>query len=792
MHACVTPAYLRAYLPVHRDLWARLLGGAGTGPQVASRAGVGPAAQPRPAAATRTCTQCGSLLKPNYRFCNICGLKLDPASALPSATFPSAHSFASSVSSPRSSTEASQAASIGASRGLDPAVLAHKDPRHEVADPRFALEEQPTYWGLGGNGEGGLDSAELSSSSELLYPDHRHTAPAVTDPRFALEEQPMSWNLGTNGQGDQTRMIGEEGNQEPAYVRVHLNLPLAAAGEEGSARRAHFEADVTQVLSNVCAVDELRFEMVDVNYHVAPEKDTLIIVCIHPPGTDDTVVTTPSSRASAHALASLLQQNFENHDSQFFLGTYTRHASTFEIMDEHEVLHWLHHTAPADDEACGVGMNLHENSLGEMEVVGLQDGRAAERSFAIRLHDVLLAVDGVNVYQWPFDHVRPLILGPPGSTVSLRLRRFVQWQGTKTIMPVQVTLMRSPGPVHLQQALSPAETQGVNTKDAQVTRADDDGWPQLKPTSPPVNDNSDCAENEGGVGLCLLENDIGELVVVNLEPGSVSDRSFAIHMNDTLHGVDGVNVYRWPMERVIPLIRGPLGSSVRLHFKRFVNWNDAMIGIDVVLVRSRTELFGTPPVSPRHSTDSDSDPAPTQRRALLPDPTISSPTFAAPPQLRVRAKMPTVASPGQENLRDKAADSGHKDHAEVLPLVPLPRRSSITRTPASGSSFASGRKGNNRDIAGAGGHIVDRPQQSGDLTTKEAARASALVKSASFLVNSAGNTGADFDCFQTRQGSVLLVNSAGNTGADLDGDIAEREIAELEFLLRQRKLSNRV
>ena len=208
-------------------------------------------------------------------------------------------------------------------------------------------------------------------------------------------------------------------------------------------------------------------------------------------------------------------------------------------MEEHKVLRWLHHTAPAEDGACGVGMNLRENKLGELEVVGLQEGRAAERSFAIRLHDLLVAVDRVHVHQWPFDLVRPLILGPPVSTLSLQLRRFVQWQGTSIIFPVKVTLMRSPGPVHLQQAHSPTEREGLNTKNAQVAGTDHAGWPQLKPAVTPVNDNTD----EDGVGWCLLENDIGELVVVNMEPGSAAHRSSGILMNDVLYQVDGVNVY---------------------------------------------------------------------------------------------------------------------------------------------------------------------------------------------------------------------------------------------------------
>ena len=37
--------------------------------------------------------------------------------------------------------------------------------------------------------------------------------------------------------------------------------------------------------------------------------------------------------------------------------------------------------SPGEDGAGGVGMDLQENSVGELEVVGLVEGRPAERSF---------------------------------------------------------------------------------------------------------------------------------------------------------------------------------------------------------------------------------------------------------------------------------------------------------------------------------------------------------------------------------------------------------------------------
>ena len=69
-----------------------------------------------------------------------------------------------------------------------------------------------------------------------------------------------------------------------------------------------------------------------------------------------------------------------------------------------------------------------------------------------------------------------------------------------------------------------------------------------------------------------------------------------------------------------------------------------MIGVDVILVRSRTELLGTPPDSPTRSTDSALDPASTELRALLPDPTISARTWASPILMRVRGPRTTSST----------------------------------------------------------------------------------------------------------------------------------------------------
>ncbi len=70
-------------------------------------------------------------------------------------------------------------------------------------------------------------------------------------------------------------------------------------------------------------------------------------------------------------------------------------------------------------------------------------------------------------------------------------------------------------------------------------------------------------------GLQFAEDSNGVLTIRKVTPGSPADQTGAIFPGDALHEVNGLEVHRWPLERVTPLASGDrAGSTLRLAFQR--------------------------------------------------------------------------------------------------------------------------------------------------------------------------------------------------------------------------------
>mmetsp|Transcript_32477 Transcript_32477/g.81865 ORF Transcript_32477/g.81865 Transcript_32477/m.81865 type:complete len:166 (+) Transcript_32477:149-646(+) len=72
---------------------------------------------------------------------------------------------------------------------------------------------------------------------------------------------------------------------------------------------------------------------------------------------------------------------------------------------------------------CGVGVVLVQVSGGAVCVKSVNKGGAAFASGQIVRGDVLYAIDGQKVLGWDVERVKPLILGPEGSKITMTFQR---------------------------------------------------------------------------------------------------------------------------------------------------------------------------------------------------------------------------------------------------------------------------------------------------------------------------------------------------------------------------------
>eukprot|EP00960_Hanusia_phi_P076161 768523-Hanusia_phi.AAC.9 len=98
---------------------------------------------------------------------------------------------------------------------------------------------------------------------------------------------------------------------------------------------------------------------------------------------------------------------------------------------------------------CGCGIIFAADTRGALVVDGLVPGGSAEASGLLRRGDVLVEVDGMDVYCKPVGQVGPLLLGPPGSRVSLGLTRNVDGEQQR----IKIELDRRPTQIKTALAL---------------------------------------------------------------------------------------------------------------------------------------------------------------------------------------------------------------------------------------------------------------------------------------------------------------------------------------------------
>eukprot|EP00288_Rhodomonas_lens_P016352 CAMPEP_0177705350 /NCGR_PEP_ID=MMETSP0484_2-20121128/8662_1 /TAXON_ID=354590 /ORGANISM="Rhodomonas lens, Strain RHODO" /LENGTH=634 /DNA_ID=CAMNT_0019216773 /DNA_START=191 /DNA_END=2091 /DNA_ORIENTATION=+ len=242
-----------------------------------------------------------------------------------------------------------------------------------------------------------------------------------------------------------------------------------------------------------------------------------------------------------------------------------------------------------DQELCGVGIVLAQNSFQELVVLSMNEGGPAARSNLIKKHDVLQTIDGKDVYKQTIDQIRPLILGLPGSTLQLGFQR----PGMRSNRPVNVRLRRgtvkpdlrnipnpSPRPSPSQTPLNgptprqsprqtPTGTPGSTRPSSPGPMRAPPGYVRSAPPPPQNEENKYGPDGPVcGLGVVLVPTAYGTLNVASITSGGPAERCGRIVRGDEVETIDGVNVRGKTINDVRPLILGPAGTYVTLGLRR--------------------------------------------------------------------------------------------------------------------------------------------------------------------------------------------------------------------------------
>lgn len=98
-------------------------------------------------------------------------------------------------------------------------------------------------------------------------------------------------------------------------------------------------------------------------------------------------------------------------------------------------------------------------------------------------------------------------------------------------------------------------------------------------------------------GIAFAEDNSDVLTIRKVTPGSAADQTGAIFPGDALHEVNGMEVYKWPLDRVTPLASGDrAGTTLRLAFER-VGFSEN-IHVELELGMGKNHARPSPRMSP--------------------------------------------------------------------------------------------------------------------------------------------------------------------------------------------------
>eukprot|EP00802_Teleaulax_amphioxeia_P028281 Tamp_29918.p1 GENE.Tamp_29918~~Tamp_29918.p1 ORF type:complete len:173 (-),score=20.40 Tamp_29918:16-534(-) len=98
-----------------------------------------------------------------------------------------------------------------------------------------------------------------------------------------------------------------------------------------------------------------------------------------------------------------------------------------------------------------------------------------------------------------------------------------------------------------------------------------------------------------GVGIVFASDGTGGLVVKGFVPRSTAAQSGKVLAGDLLVQVDNIEVHRWPVAEIAPLMLGAPGSQVKLGFRRKVAWSEAAQMPDLLNGGENVQVDGNKP-----------------------------------------------------------------------------------------------------------------------------------------------------------------------------------------------------
>ena len=295
---------------------------------------------------------------------------------------------------------------------------------------------------------------------------------------------------------------------------------------------------------------------------------------------------------------------------------------------------------------AGVGLGLVSDVTAgrspTLNVNVIDPSGSAAKSGLVMLGDTLCEVDDRDVSGMLPNQVKGLVMGPPGTSITLGLKR-------GSGHPFYVRLTRS----HPVPSGRDSEASASNRNAAQQQAAVDSAY--LVPSVDKHMSAPPPSVESGGIGVGIALDTSGQLRVTSLTPGGPAERSELIKIGDILRSVDSHNIAGRSAAAVKPYIVGPVGTPLTLVVIR------GRTPITIRLVRSRAQSAGTATATPQQQQQQPdsmvikNNPLPTATRAVEP------PAVVAP-----QAQVVNLAEKARELIAKREAELMHIQQQQLL------------------------------------------------------------------------------------------------------------------------------
>jgi C-terminal processing protease CtpA/Prc len=231
----------------------------------------------------------------------------------------------------------------------------------------------------------------------------------------------------------------------------------------------------------------------------------------------------------------------------------------------------------------GVGIVFKRNELGEIEVIGLRPGSSSEQCGAIFVGNKIISIGPVPVTGSSKETVIDLIVGTPGTRVTLGMLREAGSPGTDNGQSTQVsvTLIRAEAPLAPpSQPVSAApltaprapssgsappmmDPPGTMTQSQTISKAKEPFEFVGPPRTVALERGMARHGEQAGVGVSFqATKSSGHMVVTKLVPDGPADVCKHVMVGDIILRVNNVPVQSKRIPQVVSLIKGPPGTLV--------------------------------------------------------------------------------------------------------------------------------------------------------------------------------------------------------------------------------------